>query len=97
MITWLEDTHSGFGPPQVAFSVGKWVGSAVVRNRVRRRLRAIMADFAGDLSPGCYLVGAGSKSGEAKFDDIRGNIWKALQNLGAIPAGPKPHPHGLKN
>ncbi len=56
-----------------------------------------MADFAGDLSPGCYLVGAGSKSGEAKFDDIRGNIWKALQNLGAIQAGPKPHPHGLKN
>lgn len=48
-------------PPdhRVAYAVSKKVGPAVVRNRVRRRLRPVMADLAaaGALAPGRYLVG----------------------------------------
>lgn len=46
--------------PQVGFAVGKQAGGAVVRNRIRRRLRAALRDLlsAGSLPPGVYLVGA---------------------------------------
>jgi ribonuclease P protein component len=45
---------------RVAFAVPRAVGGAVVRNRIRRRLRAMSAELAasGDLAPGLYLVGA---------------------------------------
>lgn len=46
-------------PPRVAFSVGRPVGNAVVRNRVRRRLRAALREHADYLQPGAaYLVRA---------------------------------------
>jgi len=35
--------HAGPGPAQVGFVVGKNIGNAVVRNRVRRRLRHLAA------------------------------------------------------
>lgn len=41
--------------PQVAFAIGRAVGPAVVRNRLRRQLRAILR--ARTLDPGYYLVG----------------------------------------
>lgn len=74
----------GVEKPQLAYVTGKRVGPSVVRNRVRRRLRVIMADIAGDLAPGAYLVGAGPLSGELPFHDLRGNVWTALQHLGAL-------------
>lgn len=47
-------------PPRVAFSLGRSVGSAVARNRVRRRLRAILCSLAGSplLADGWVLIGA---------------------------------------
>ena len=46
-------------PPRVAYAIGRGVGGAVARNRVRRRLRAATRCHAGDLVPGrAYLVGA---------------------------------------
>ncbi len=44
-------------PPRVAFSVGRSVGPAVTRNRVRRRLRAALREHSSALEPGAaYLV-----------------------------------------
>src|SRR5262249_61115042 len=43
-------------PPRVAFAVGRRAGSAVARNRVRRRLRAAIDGCRVDLAPGgAYL------------------------------------------
>lgn len=39
----------------MAFAIGRQVGGAVVRNRLRRRLRAVLRSL--DLAPGAYLVG----------------------------------------
>lgn len=47
-------------PPRVAYAVGKRVGTAVARNRLRRRLRSAVKANAGRLRPGvAYLVSAG--------------------------------------
>ncbi|WP_017558794.1 ribonuclease P protein component [Nocardiopsis baichengensis] len=42
--------------PRVGFTVSKAVGSAVVRNRVQRRLRHLMRDRIADLPAGSLLV-----------------------------------------
>lgn len=49
----------GFPTPRVAYAIGRRVGSAPVRNRLRRRLRAAVRERAGSLRPGSYLIGAG--------------------------------------
>jgi ribonuclease P protein component len=43
-------------PPQVAFAIGRAHGPAVVRNRLRRRLRALLS--AAPPPAGLYLFGA---------------------------------------
>lgn len=42
--------------PKVGFVVSRAVGSAVVRNRVKRRLRELMRGRLACLPPGCSLV-----------------------------------------
>jgi ribonuclease P protein component len=54
-----DDGH----PPRVAYGVGRRVGTAVTRNRLRRRLRAVVAAHRSDLRPGtAYLFGAGPEA-----------------------------------
>jgi ribonuclease P protein component len=43
-------------PAVVGFVVSKAVGNSVTRNRVKRRLRAIVATRVGDLAPGTMAV-----------------------------------------
>jgi ribonuclease P protein component len=58
-------------PPRVAYAVGKRVGPAVVRNRVRRRLRAATQGHRAELQPGgTYLFGAGPAAACAPFAEI---------------------------
>ncbi len=50
-------------PPQVAFAIGRTVGNAVTRNRLRRRLRAMLSDHVDRLQPGAaYLIGADARA-----------------------------------
>ena len=47
----------------MAYAIGRPVGTAVVRNRLRRRLREVIRRHAGLLEPGCaylFAVGAGA-------------------------------------
>ena len=58
-------------PPRVAYAVGKRVGPAVVRNRVRRRLRAATRAHRDELQPGgAYLIGAAPAAAGAPFTEI---------------------------
>lgn len=59
--------------PHVGFAIGRAVGPAVVRNRLRRQLRAILRERADALPPGLYLVScspaaAGRSSAELAAD-----------------------------
>ena len=55
-------------PPQVAFAIGRAVGPAVTRNRLRRRLRAILASM--DVPNGLYLFGGRPSMSELTFADL---------------------------
>ena len=58
-----QSGSSQSGPPRVAYAVGRRSGGAVERNRIRRRLRHVVAHHAARLRPDCqYLVGAGPQA-----------------------------------
>jgi ribonuclease P protein component len=68
----------------VAFAVSRRHGSAVRRNRIRRRLRAAAVELvrSGLVSPGTYLISPRNESSaEMPFDELRGDLADALGRL----------------
>lgn len=62
------------------FAVSKAVGGAVVRNRVKRRLRAIIADELASLPSGSrVVVRALPPAGQAGFSRLQDDVLSALR------------------
>lgn len=86
-VTWVAG--DGGTPPRVAYAIGKVVGGAVVRNRVRRRLQAVVASLAPELGPGTYLIGAGAAAAGASHAELAASLTRALRGLpdpGGLPS-----------
>jgi len=66
-------------PPQVAFAIGRAVGSAVSRNRLRRRLRAVLANS--DVPAGLYLIGARVPACEQTFAEVEQSVAELLRKV----------------
>ena len=66
--------------PCVAFAIGRAVGSAVVRNRLRRRLRDELASLAraGRLPAGAYLVAVAPAAAAIDGPTLRAHLRTAL-------------------
>ena len=81
-------------PPRVALAVGRRIGNAVVRNRVRRQLRAIARGR--DLEPGAWLFAAAPGVATLTFDELAGVLGavatKAVRRAarGSLPATTDP-------
>jgi len=70
----------------VAFAVSRGTGSAVVRNRLRRRLRAVMRELADParrpaLPSGDYLVRARRNAAGADFAWLRQDAERLLARI----------------
>ncbi len=68
----------------VAYSVGKKVGKAVVRNKIKRRLRSLVRDCSDQLIGGDYLVIVSPKVVNSRFSELRDEI-KAILPLKGRP------------
>jgi ribonuclease P protein component len=69
-------------PPRVAFAIGRPVGGAVARNRLRRRLRAALRALQPELVPGgAYLVGAGPAAVTATPAELRDALRAVLREV----------------
>jgi ribonuclease P protein component len=68
-------------PPQVAYALGRAVGPAVVRNRIRRQLRAALRDR--ELPPGWYLIGARPTVASQSRAALMFDLERLLRSLGA--------------
>ncbi len=69
----------------VAYAIGRHVGGAVVRNRWRRRLRAIAAEISPELAHGAYLVGLGRGAVDLRFDELRGRVIETMRRASGEP------------
>lgn len=76
-------------PPQVGFALTRAIGTAVTRNRLRRRLRAILASL--DVPNGLLLVGATPAATELTFDELRARTITLVDRVrGGRPVTPEP-------
>ncbi|MDE0804118.1 MAG: ribonuclease P protein component [Acidimicrobiales bacterium] len=71
------------GGVAVAYALGRSVGSAVVRNRIRRRLRVLMRErlHADVLVGGRYLVSVSPAGANATYDELGRHLDAALAQL----------------
>jgi len=74
-VTALRDPAAGGA--RVAYAVSKAVGGAVERNRLRRRLRAIVHDT--DLDAGVYLVSASPAAASLPFAELAAHVEAACR------------------
>ncbi len=78
-------------PTRVGISVGKRVGNAVVRNRVKRRVREAVRLRHADLAPGHDLVFiARAPAAEADWPAVRGATEDLLRRARILPRE-RPH------
>ena len=69
---------------KVGFSVSRKVGKAVVRNKIRRRLRECFRPLMGDVKNGLYVVVARPAAAEAAFDALEKDVRYLLRKHGAL-------------
>jgi ribonuclease P protein component len=68
--------------PRVAFAVPRRVGNAVARNKVRRRLRAILAEAgAARLPAGAYLVAVRPGADGLSYRELSEHVHRALTEI----------------
>jgi ribonuclease P protein component len=72
----LDEPGAASQPPRVAYAIGRGVGPAVVRNRVRRRLRVAAA--RAQLAPGTYLIAAAPPAVAASVETLTSDLRTAV-------------------
>lgn len=84
MVHLAAPTVPGGSPTRVAYAIPRTVGSAVVRNRLRRRLRAVcehLATTRGGLPPGALLISAGPDAVGRTPDELRHDVARLFDAL----------------
>lgn len=88
MLGWraAEDSAS---PSRFGFVVGKRVGNAVTRNLVKRRLRAIIAGWQGNITVGqTIIITARPAAATRSFAELEGDIRQLLRRAKLWQANP---------
>lgn len=70
--------------PRFGFTVTRKLGGAVVRNRIRRRLKAALHSSAEAAAPHYdYVIVARARAADAPFDELKADMARALARIGS--------------
>ncbi|HSK68307.1 MAG TPA: ribonuclease P protein component [Candidatus Limnocylindria bacterium] len=72
---------------QAGFAVSRQVGGAVVRNRVKRRMRECFRLLIPSLAPGYYVFTANTPAAEADYQAICAQMRQHMAKLGLVRGG----------
>ena len=65
----------------MAFTIGRRVGPAVVRNRLRRRLRMLMRQAAPHMRPGAYMIGATAPATNLPYSELEELVSRMIKSI----------------
>lgn len=82
-ISFVEDT-TPVPKVAVAYAISRKVGNAVVRNQIRRRLRALVDELDPQPKPGNYLIRCGNETGNLSYEQLKHHLTEALGRTGAL-------------
>jgi len=72
------------GVKKCGFTASKKVGNAVVRNRSKRRLRAIFAEECASLRDGTYILVAKEALASTSYEQLKSDFVKILKRAGSL-------------
>ena len=82
--------ESSSTPPRVAFAIGRAIGPAVVRNQVRRRLRALLS--SSPLPPGAYLIGGRPELAARSWTELVADVALLVERVSSPSSRPAAQP-----
>jgi ribonuclease P protein component len=68
----------------VAYAISRRLGGAVERNRLRRRLRALVDGLESTPKAGSYLIRCGNETGKLTYDELHHHLLQALERAGVL-------------
>ncbi len=75
---------------KVGFSISRKIGNAVVRNKVKRRLRECFRPFLGQVKAGWYVVVARPGAAQAEYQDLARGLAYLLKKQSLLREGNAP-------
>ena len=74
-------TDSSLQNAHVGYAIGRNVGRAVLRNRIRRQLRSLLEAKSDQLPAGWYLVGAQPRVGTMSWAELGATVDQLAAKL----------------
>lgn len=65
----------------MAYAIGRAVGPAVARNRLRRRLRALLHERYPSLPAGLYLIGGTPAAAGRSFSELAADLDRLMSRI----------------
>jgi ribonuclease P protein component len=74
-------TDSSLLSAHVGYAIGRNVGGAVLRNRIRRQLRSLLEAKSDQMPAGWYLVGVQPRVGAMSWTDLGTTVDQLLAKV----------------